>query len=136
MPRSRRHYRLKYADAILAHDIGLRHRPGLPGILSENSIKAAIARPYSGYYRPIRKKGAALVESVCLNHGFTDGNKRTAVILLGVMLDLSGYYLHPVHGEDLDDSIEGMVIAVANGEMTFDDIETWLDKRIRKKPEL
>jgi prophage maintenance system killer protein len=39
-------------------------------------------RPYNGYYRPIEKKAAALVESMGGNHGFIDGNKRTAVILI------------------------------------------------------
>ncbi|MSO89334.1 MAG: hypothetical protein EXQ89_05135 [Rhodospirillaceae bacterium] len=45
-------------------------------------IESAIARPYSGYYRSIVKKAAALLESMASNHGFADGNKRTTLILV------------------------------------------------------
>ena len=104
MPKGRRHYRIKMEDAIEAHNTALIHG-GQPGVINLNSIKSAIARPYDGYYRQIWKKGAALFESVCRNHGFTDGNKRTAVLLLVLLLERSGYQILPVHDEDIDEAI-------------------------------
>ena len=91
-------------DAIEAHNTALIHG-GQPGVINLNSIKSAIARPYDSYYRQIWKKGAALFESVCRNHGFTDGNKRTAVLLLVLLLERSGYQILPVHDEDIDEAI-------------------------------
>ena len=87
-------------------------------------IESAVARPYSGYYRSIYAKAAAPVESVCRNHGFNDGNKRTTVLLLYLFLTKSGYRLRP--GDDLSNRVEDMVLAVASGMMDFAAIEAWL----------
>ena len=133
MPSGKPHYRLKFSEAIDAHEIALR-TGGVPGILNENSIQSAIARPYSGYYRSIRKKAAVLVESVCRNHGFADGNKRTCLLLLNLLLDKSGYQLVPHHGEDLGLALENLLISVAQGALTSEMIESWMADRIRTKP--
>jgi death-on-curing protein len=121
------------ADAIEAHDTALL-RGGRIGTISLASVESAIGRPYSGYYRSIHRKGAALIESICGNHGFTDGNKRTAVILLALLLDRSGYRLHPLESEDIDEAIANMTVSVADGRMSFDSIEMWLKNRVKKKP--
>jgi len=116
-----------------AHEVALEYG-GAPGIINRGLIESAIARPYTGYYRTISKKGAALTESVCRNHAFTDGNKRTCLALLNLLLERSGYRLHPVADEDLGEAVENLMIAVANGQMTFAQIEQWLKVRIKKKP--
>jgi hypothetical protein len=54
---------------------------GLPGVLNLDVIESAIGRPYTGYYPKIWQKAGALAQSVAGNHGFTDGNKRTALYL-------------------------------------------------------
>lgn len=133
MQSGRRHYRLKFSDAIEAHNEALEYG-GAPGILNEANIRSAIGRPYSGYYRSIHKKAAALVHSVCLNHGFTDGNKRTSVLLLATLLDRSGYHLKPVRGEDLNNALEDLVANVAQRLMDFEDIHDWMTERIKRKP--
>jgi death-on-curing protein len=66
---------------------------GLPGVLDVGRIEAAISRPYSGYLRPIASKAAALFEAITNNHGFTDGNKRTALLLTDLLIKRSGYRL-------------------------------------------
>jgi len=132
LPSGKKHYRLTLADAVEAHDTALEYG-GRAGIVSQAAIESAIGRPYTGYYRLIHQKAAALIHSVCRNHGFTDGNKRTAVILMGLFLDRSGYRLHAPRGEDINKAIEDTMVAIANGDIDFDEIETWLKKRIRKK---
>lgn len=62
----------------------------LPGIRDLTLIESALARPYTGYYRSIAKKAAALLESLVGNHGFIDGNKRTAIHMVGILLENSG----------------------------------------------
>ena len=50
-----------------------------------------MARPYHGYHRLIHQKAAALVHAVVSNHGFADGNKRTALYLVELLVQRSGY---------------------------------------------
>jgi len=57
-------------------------------------------------------------------------NKRTAVTLLLLLLERSGYDLHPLPGEDIFDAIEEFAVDVANGQMEFSGIEEWLRARI------
>jgi death-on-curing protein len=128
----RRHYHITLADALSAHDRALRIGGGREGIPNLALVESAIARPYSGYYRPIARKAAALVQSVATNHGFADGNKRTATILLQQLLHGSGYRLMflPDDG-DPDDAMADMVLAVVNRRLSFDEIVEWLRARVR-----
>jgi death-on-curing protein len=96
-------------------------------------VESAIARPYSGYHRSITSKAAALVHSVSRNHGFTEGNKRTAVILLHTLLTRSGYKLVALAGENLEMATEEMVVDVVKGVLNFDQLQDWLKARIRKR---
>jgi len=74
------HYRVTLADVIAAHDEALIYG-GRRGSLSLDNIESAIGRPYSGYYRPIACKAAAMLHALVQNHGFVDGNKRTALLV-------------------------------------------------------
>ena len=103
------HYRLTLADALTAHDAALRFG-GREGISSLHLIESALARPYSGYHRSIAKKAAAVLHSMVGNHGFVDGNKRTAWLLVEILIDRSSYRLTIPDDEPIDD----LVVAVAS----------------------
>ena len=133
MPSGRRHYQVKLSDALSAHDRALA-TGGRPGILDLGRVEAAIARPYSGYHRLIAGKTAALVHAVVNNHGFVDGNKRTAVLLMDLLLNKSGYQLTERADADLNDAVENMVVALADGRMSLDDLVGWFKLRIRRPP--
>ena len=96
-----------------------------PGILNENAIRSAIARPYHGYHRHIHEKAAALVHGVVSNHGFADGNKRTALYLVELMVQRSGYELV----ED-DLVIADTVISVAAGNIDYEALAQWFRERL------
>lgn len=115
------------ADALAAHDEALLQGGGRDGVSSLHLIESALARPYSGYHRPISKKAAALLHSVVGNHGFVDGNKRTAWLLVELLIDRSGYTLDLPDDEPIDD----LVVAVAAKEMTFDTLAEWFRVRLR-----
>ena len=106
---------------------------GRPGIRDEALIEAAIGRPYTGYYRPIAKKAAALVESVAMNHGFVDGNKRTAVQLMEQLIDRSGYELRFKDSATENDEVENMILDVVNHEMGFEQLVNWFKSRLRRR---
>ena len=105
---------------------------GRPGILNLNMIESALGRPYCGYYRPIARKAAALVQSMATNHGFIDGNKRTTLILAITFVARSGYELvSPNPGGDLVKEIEELIVSVAE-HLPFEDIVEWFTLRLRK----
>ena len=133
MPSGRRHYRITLANALEAHDAALT-RGGAPGVLSQTGVESAIGRPYTGYYPSIAAKCAALTESVCRNHGFTDGNKRTCVLLVGMLLERSGYELVPLPDEDIDDALEALAVHAATGEWAYAALHTWYRARIKRRP--
>ena len=109
-------------EALGAHDFILDRYGGLAGIRDLGAIESAIARPYCGYYRRIEQKGAALVHSLTLNHGFVDGNKRTAIVMLGILLFRSGYALGFPTSPLMNRQVEAMALAVAQHQMEFGDV--------------
>lgn len=133
MPKSRRHYRLTEADAASAHDRALSVGGGRDGIRDYSLVLSALGRPYTGYYRRIWDKAAAFTESMARNHGYVDGNKRTTVLLMLLLIDQSGYDLLPSQrGEDLGRAIEEMILWVVNDRPPIDQIVDWYKKRIQE----
>ncbi len=93
--------------------------------MNEHAIQAAIARPYHGYHRRIHQKAAALVHAIVCNHGFADGNKRTSLYLVELLVQRSGYEFV----ED-DDVIADTIISVARGETGYEDLADWFRERL------
>jgi death-on-curing protein len=97
-----------------------------------------VGRPYSGYYRPLWRKTGALAQSVAGNHGFVDGNKRTALILIHLLIDKSGYELQPVSNEDIEQEIEDLIVQIATNQIEIDQVCEWFRLRIvrikRRRP--
>ena len=118
---------MTWADAIRGHEEALEHG-GRSGVVSEHAIESAIARPYHGYHRRIYLKAAALLHGVVRNHGFTDGNKRTALYLVELMLERSGYVLV----ED-DMVIVDVITGVANNDIHYDELVEWFKERIQAR---
>ena len=91
-------------------------------------VESAIARPYNGYYRPINRKVAALLQSVATNHGFIDGNKRTALLLANLLIESSGYRLMLRCEKEFDD----IIVAVVSKEISLEGLVAWLKPRLVK----
>lgn len=119
------HYRVTLADVLAAHDEALTYG-GRAGVVSLDAIQSAIGRPYSGYYRAIHRKAAALLHALVQNHGFVDGNKRSALIVTLLMIERSGYRLNLDEGERIDD----IVVSVAAGRLGFDALSGWFKQRL------
>ena len=66
------------------------------------------------------------MHSMVGNHGFSDGNKRTAWLLTELLIERSGYVLNIPDYAPVDD----LVVAVANGELGFDELVTWFQIRL------
>jgi death-on-curing protein len=103
-------------------------------MLNLGSLQSALARPYDGYHRTTASKAAALMQSVATNHAFVDGNKRTAVILVDLLIERSGWRLQPLPGEDPNRLIEDFVAdGVVGGRWPVKHIEEWFQDRMRRQ---
>jgi death-on-curing protein len=107
-------------------DILLTHRmiTGDDLVRDGGLIESACARPRASVfgedaYPVIWEKAAALLQSLACNHGFVDGNKRTAWVAMAAFLDLNGLSLD----ESFDvRAADDLVLAVAEG--TLRDVES------------
>jgi len=89
-----------------------------PAVRDIGLVESALARPRTTLfgedaYPTLHEKAAALLQSLALNHGLVDGNKRLALACTAVFLAINGAPL------DLDDTSEAydLVIAVVTEEI-------------------
>jgi death on curing protein len=105
---------------------------GSNGIRDINGLEAALARPYATFdqqelYPTAVEKAAAIFESIIINHPFIDGNKRTAYVLMKLILLEGGLDIVASQEEKYK-----MVISASKGETRFDEIKTWLNSKTHK----
>lgn len=99
------------AEALHLHSRLLARFGGEPGVRDLGLLESALMRPRSGYYKSLSEQAAALLQSLCQNHAFIDGNKRVAFALTAIFLRMNGYGLTVSADEGerflIDDVIEG-----------------------------
>ena len=106
-PSSEDVYRYKYRGwvfptfgfALSLHERALEEGGGLPGFKDESLVKSALHSPVDSAggddaYYTLFDKVAALGWRVASNHGFSDGNKRTSLLLTETTLNFNGFYLN------------------------------------------
>ncbi len=87
------------ADLVYAvHEIQLARHGGLDGVRDQNAVESALARPEQlhAYGNPppdAAQLAAAYAYGLARNHGFIDGNKRTAWVVARVFLADNGVRL-------------------------------------------
>ncbi len=81
---------LSLDDALYIHAEQIRMFGGAPGVRDLGLIESALLRPQTGYYADLVEQAAALWESLAMNHGFIDGNKRVAFACTDIFLGLNG----------------------------------------------
>ncbi len=84
-------------DAVFAlHERLLADHGGVPGLLDEGLLDAALASPRNHLVyeqADIFRLADAYAYAITQNHPFSDGNKRVAFTVSGVFLELNGYRL-------------------------------------------
>lgn len=114
--------------ALAIHERQLAEHGGAPGIRALALVESALTRPVNlaAYDEPdVAALAAAYLSGLARNHGFIDGNKRTAWVVCRLFLRLHG-------AEFRFEPFEAIrtVEAVAAGSMTEDEIAGWLRTRI------
>ena len=122
-------WRWVVADVAYAvHDRQLAEHGGLDGVRDRGAIESALARPQNlaAYGDPdAAAVAAAYAYGLLQNHGFADGNKRTAWVIARLFLADNGYLLR-------FDPFEALrtVEAVAAGRLGEDQLAQWFRQRI------
>lgn len=100
---------LRVADAAIDGEVLVR---------DHSLLASALARPQATVFGcdafpTLHGKAAALLHSLCANHGLVDGNKRLAAAATAVFLDINGAPLTLS-----EDALVDLVVAVADGSLT------------------
>lgn len=125
------HWRWVSLSVVVAvHDRQISEHGGPDGIREEGAIESALARPLNlaAYGNPdAASLAAAYAYGIAMNHGFVDGNKRTAWVTARLFLADNGY------GLDFDpiDAVHTME-GVAAGRVDEDELAAWFRARISR----
>ncbi len=114
---------LAQAKAIHAQQLALFG--GTTGMIDEGRLKSTLYRPtnIANYNQDasLYELAAALGYGIAINHPFVDGNKRTALIVMAVFLEINGVRLAATEVE-----VVKIMLGVAKSEISQTDLTVWL----------
>lgn len=117
------------ADLTYAvHDRQLAEHGGLDGVRDKRAVESALTRPQNlDVYAnaDAAALAAAYTYGLARNHGFADGNKRTAWVVARLFLADNGYRLR----FDPVDAVRTMEM-VASGDLGEAELANWFRQRI------
>ena len=118
-------------EVVLAlHDEQLAAHGGLAGIRDRGAVESALARPRNlAAYEAcddIARLAAAYAFGIARNHGFADGNKRTALVTADLFLMLNGYEL-------VSSPVENVltILSLAEGSLSETALTSWIRNNIK-----
>jgi death on curing protein len=121
---------LSPADLIAIHEQLLSEFGGMRGITEAGfgRLEAAAATPRASMfgediYTSVAEKAAALCLAIVRAHPFSDGNKRVALVALGVVLAYNGAQLLASNDEAYT-----AIMALARSEMGREELAAWIEQ--------
>jgi death on curing protein len=106
----------------------IRAHGGVPGLRDEHALEAALARPRQRLAcRPesdLAALAAAYACGLARDHPFHDGNKRIALVIMVVFLELNGLAFT---GTEAD--VVAAMIPLAAGRLSEGELAAWLRER-------
>ena len=123
---------LEIADVLDIHQILIEQLGGMSGVRDKGLLESALSQPKASFFGEllhptIHQQAAAYLYHLAKNHPFLDGNKRTAYGAMETFLRLNGYKLALSNEESYN-----MVIQVAQGEMSKEELFLLLEQHIQK----
>lgn len=115
-------------EAIAAHSMLIKLYGGADGIRDAGLLGAALYRPQTGYYLDVYQEAAALMESLAINHCFSDGNKRVAFAMTDILLRNNGYQFN-ASSKEIYREFKELFDA---GKFEFTELEKYLRKVVDK----
>lgn len=103
-----------YDDLLDKHNEVIRKSGGTMGVFNENLLRGFIEFIQNDVYYPsFEEKLAHLVFSIAKNHGFCDGNKRTAIIAGAFFLELNAFDQFII--DAFIQNMEGVILLTVQG---------------------
>ena len=126
---------LSFGEVVELHRAVIEASGGSKGVRDLGALESAVAQPRATFgeaelYPGLLEKAAALGFSLCGNHPFVDGNKRIAHAAMEVFLILNGYEIRAT----VDDQ-EHLMLGLAAGSVSRDELLTWLRAHAQPRPE-
>jgi len=120
-------------EVVLAvHNEQLAMHGGLSGVRDRGAVESALARPRNlvAYEAcdDVARLAAAYAYGITRNHGFADGNKRSALVTADLFLMMNGYELV----SSPEDNVL-TVLAVADGTLCEEELTSWIRKNIKRR---
>ena len=117
-------------EALEIHRRLVERFGGTGGIRDKGLLESALYRPRTGHYADLAEMGAALFESLLMNHPFVDGNKRVAFFSTDVFFRVNGWKL------DVDDDAAHrfLIGLLDRGECDFERLLPWIRKSLVAHP--
>lgn len=117
-------------EVIVLHEKLLSETGGLSGVRDMGLLESAVSNCMQTFdeedlYPTVIEKAAVLVFSICKNHPFNDGNKRTAILSMLVILQLNQI--------KLSYSQKGLIalgLGIADGTIDYSHIVEWITRHI------
>jgi len=118
-------------EVLALHERIAEQSGGGVGVRDLGLLESALAQPRQSFgdtdlYPSLVEKAAALGFSLVANHPFVDGNKRIGHAAMEIFLVLNGEEIDADVGEQ-----ERVVLAVAAGELTREQLTDWLREHLR-----
>ena len=119
-------------EAYAIHEAIINRAGTKAGVRDFSLLHSAVERPKATFagrslYPTLFSMAAALLQSLCMNHPFTDGNKRTAWATTKRFLWMNGYHLMAKPHEGAD-----FMIRVDNEKPDLPEIVSWLRSHCTK----
>jgi death-on-curing protein len=115
---------------LSVHEEQIAEHGGLAGIRDLGAVRSALARPQNlaSYEdcKDIARLAAAYTFGIAKNHGFADGNKRTALVVADLFLMLNAYELTSSPSENVL-----TILGVADGSISEDELAAWMRSNIQ-----
>ena len=111
---------------LLLHKLITKETGGDPNLRDIALLNSALESAFQTFdgkelYPTKEEKGARIGYALISNHAFVDGNKRIGMYVLLTFLETNGIKIHP----SVDD-VARVGLAVAAGEMKYEDLLEWI----------
>lgn len=115
-----------YDDLLDKHNEVIRKSGGTMGVFNENLLRGFIEFIQNDVYYPsFEEKLTHLVFSIAKNHGFCDGNKRTAIIAGAFFLEINAFDQFIV--DAFIQNMEGVILLTVQGLIDKDQLRQMIN---------
>ena len=113
------------------HALSIHRYGGSTGVRDVGRLEAVLATQAQEVfgeelYPTLGQKAAVMMRNIIADHPFVDGNKRTAYVLMRLILKENQLDIIVGQSEKYE-----FVIKAAKGQLTFDNIKGWIEKNIK-----